>query len=241
MTKEQKKLCYSEPEKLDRLADKEVPWSQVRDEIPEQDTAAAGRQALESRGRALPSSSISRTELKQIQHTALIEYVERKINQRPGSSQHLPLHKPPLQKRLSHPRWLPGKVSHPNGSRKTQSNEVFCQGFSKEKSPDVFPPLAVVPPPGVPSSCHASSAGAASSHHDPSPSEADGSCAAKSGSAESLPQAGDPAAGRARQRSESTPPSTEVREVIRMVISSRLAACFRDRWDCCRTSAEQHE
>ncbi|KFV18846.1 Protein Shroom1, partial [Tauraco erythrolophus] len=153
VTKEQKKLCYSEPEKLDQLADKEVSWSQVRDEITEQDLVAARRKTLENRGRALSSSSISRTELKQIQHTALIEYMERKINQRPGSSQHLPLHKPPLQKRLSHPKWSPGKVSNPNGSRKVQNTEVFCRIFSKEESPDVFPPLAFVPPLSVTSRC----------------------------------------------------------------------------------------
>ncbi|NWR67987.1 SHRM1 protein, partial [Bucorvus abyssinicus] len=153
VTKEQKKLCYSEPEKLDQLADKEVPGSQVRDEITEQDTVAARRKTLENRGRALSSSSISRTELKQIQHSALIEYMERKINQRPGSSHHLPLHKPPLQKRLSHPKRPPGKVSNPNGSRKMQNNEVFCQVFSKEESPDVFPPLAFVPLYSVTSSC----------------------------------------------------------------------------------------
>ncbi|NXU26764.1 SHRM1 protein, partial [Thalassarche chlororhynchos] len=153
VTKEQKKLCYSEPEKLDQLADKEVSWSQVRDEITEQDIVAARRKTLENRGRALSSSSISRTELKQIQHTALIEYMERKINQRPGSSQHPPPHKPPLQKRPLHPRWPPGKVSNPNGSRKVQNNEVFCQVFSKEKSPDVFPPLAFVPPLSVTGRC----------------------------------------------------------------------------------------
>ncbi|NWH83218.1 SHRM1 protein, partial [Piaya cayana] len=148
-TKEQKKLCYSEPEKLNQLEDKEVPWGQVRDEITEQDMVTTRRKALESRGRALSSSSISRTELKQIQHTALVEYIERKINQRPGSSQHLPLHKPPLQKRLSHPRWPPGKVSSSNGSRKVQNDEVFAE----EKPPDVFPPLAFVPPLNVPSRC----------------------------------------------------------------------------------------
>ncbi|NXL29299.1 SHRM1 protein, partial [Glaucidium brasilianum] len=153
VTKEQKKLCYSEPEKLDQLADKEVSWSQVRDEITEQDVVAARKRTLENRGRALSSSSISRTELKQIQQTALIEYMERKINQRPGSSQHLLLHKPPLQKRLSHPKWPPGKISNPNGSRKMQNNEVFCQVFSKEKSPDVFPPLAFVSPLSVSSRC----------------------------------------------------------------------------------------
>ncbi|NWX44442.1 SHRM1 protein, partial [Steatornis caripensis] len=153
VTKEQKKLCYSEPEKLDWLADKDISWSQVGDELTEGDTAAARRKALENRGRALSSSSISRTELKQIQHTALIEYMERKINQRPGSSQHLPLHKLPLQKRLSHPKWPPGKASNPNGNRKVQNNEVFCQVFPKEKSPHVFPPLAFVPPLSVSSEC----------------------------------------------------------------------------------------
>ncbi|NXO47427.1 SHRM1 protein, partial [Aramus guarauna] len=153
VAKEQKKLCYSEPEKLDQLADKEVSWSQVRDEIVEQDTMAARRKMLENRGRALSSSGISRTELKQIQHTALMEYMERKINQRPGSSQHLPLHKPPLQTRLSHPKWPPGKVPNPNGSRKVQNNEVSCQVLPKEKSPDAFPPLAFVPPLSVTSGC----------------------------------------------------------------------------------------
>ncbi|NXG71675.1 SHRM1 protein, partial [Baryphthengus martii] len=146
VTKEQKKLCYSEPEKLDQLAGKDVPWSQVGDEITEQGRAAGRRKALEDRGRALSSSSVSRTELKQIQQTALIEYVERKISQRPGSSQHLPLHKPPLQQRLSHPRCAPGKASNPNGSRKAQSDEVFCQVFTKENSPNVFPPLGFIPP-----------------------------------------------------------------------------------------------
>ncbi|KAM9289008.1 LOW QUALITY PROTEIN: protein Shroom1 [Morus bassanus] len=211
VTKEQKKLCYSEPEKLDQLADKEVPWSQVRDEITEQDTVAARRKTLENRGRALSSSSISKTELKQIQHTALIEYMERKINQRPGSSQHLPLHKPPLQKRLSHPRWPPGKVSNPNGSRKVQTNEVFCQVFSKEKSSNVFPPLAFVPPLSVTSRCDPSSdaAGTATLRHEPSPNEADRSRTGKCASAESLPQADAPASGRARERSKSTPPSTQ--------------------------------
>ncbi|XP_072729699.1 protein Shroom1 [Ciconia boyciana] len=211
VTKEQKKLCYSEPEKLDQLADKEVSWSQVRDEITEQDIVAARRKTLENRGRALSSSSMSRTELKQIQHTALIEYMERKINQRPGSSQHLPPHKPPLQKRLSHPKWPSGKVSNPNGSRKVQNNEVSCQVFSEEKSPDVFPPLAFVPPLSVTSRCDPSSdaAGTATLKHDPSPSEAEGSCAGKCASADGLPQADAPASGRAHERSKSTPPSTQ--------------------------------
>ncbi|NXF06383.1 SHRM1 protein, partial [Smithornis capensis] len=136
VTKEEKKLCYSEPEKLDQLLDKEM-WSQVRDEITEQDLVAARRRALGNGGRALSSCSMSRTELKHIQHSALMEYVERKISQRPGGSQHLPLHRG-----LAHPKGPPGKNSNPNGSRKMQNDEVF----SKEKCPAVPPALASVPP-----------------------------------------------------------------------------------------------
>ncbi|NWZ64368.1 SHRM1 protein, partial [Acrocephalus arundinaceus] len=153
ITQEQKKLCYSEPEKLNHLMDKEVSWSQVRDEITEQDAVASRRRDLENRGRALSSSSVSRTELKQIQHSALIKYMERKISQRPGGSQHLPLHKPPLQKRLSNPKGPPGQISNPNGSRKMQNDEVFCQLLSEQRSPDVFTPLPFAPPLNVTSRC----------------------------------------------------------------------------------------
>ncbi|NXR56857.1 SHRM1 protein, partial [Hippolais icterina] len=153
ITQEQKKLCYSEPEKLNHLMDKEVSWSQVRGEITEQDAAPSRRRDLQNRGRALSSSSVSRTELKQIQHSALIKYMERKICQRPGGSQHLPLHKPPLQKRLSNPKGPPDQTSNPNGSRKMQNDEVFCQLLSEQRSPDVFPPLPFAPPLNMTSRC----------------------------------------------------------------------------------------
>ncbi|NXE37332.1 SHRM1 protein, partial [Ptilorrhoa leucosticta] len=153
VTQEQKKLCYSEPEKLNHLMDKEIPQSPVRDEITEQDAMACGRRDLENRGRMLSSSSVSRTELKQIQHSALIEYMERKISQRPGGSHHLPLQKPPLQKRLSNPKRPPVQISNPNGSRKMQNDKVFCQILSEQKSPDVFPPLPFAPPLNVTSRC----------------------------------------------------------------------------------------
>ncbi|NXS01376.1 SHRM1 protein, partial [Oxylabes madagascariensis] len=153
ITQEQKKLCYSEPEKLNHLMDKEVSWSQVSDEITEQDAVASRRRDLDNRGRALSSSSVSRTELKQIQHSALIKYMERKISQRPGGSQQLPLHKPPLQKRLSNPKGPPGQISDPNGSRKIQNDEVFCQLLSEPRSPDIFPRLPFAPPLNVTSRC----------------------------------------------------------------------------------------
>ncbi|NWS24083.1 SHRM1 protein, partial [Polioptila caerulea] len=152
-TQEQKKLCYSEPEKLNHLMDKEVSWSQVRHEITEQDAVASRRRGLENRGKAFSSSSVSRTELKQIQHSALIKYMERKISQRPGGSQQLPLQKPPLQQRLSNPKGPPGQISNPNGSRKMQNDEVFCQLRSEKKSTEVFPPLSFAPPLNVTSRC----------------------------------------------------------------------------------------
>ncbi|NXH27696.1 SHRM1 protein, partial [Myiagra hebetior] len=153
VSQEQKKLCYSEPEKLNHLMDKELSWSQVRDDITEQDAVASRRKGLENKGRALSSSSVSRTELKQIQHSALIEYMERKISQRPGGSQLLPLHKPPLQKRLSNPKGPPAHIANPTGSRRMQNDEVFCQVLSEQKSPDVFPPLPFVPPLNTTSRC----------------------------------------------------------------------------------------
>ncbi|NXS25696.1 SHRM1 protein, partial [Pomatostomus ruficeps] len=153
VTQEQKKLCYSEPEKLNHLMDKEISQSQVRDEITEQDAVASRTRDQENRGRTLSISSVSRTELKQIQHSALIEYMERKISQRPGASQHLPLHKPPLQRRLSNPKGPPGQISNPHGSRNMQSDEVFCQVLCEQNSPDVFPPLAFAPPLNVTSRC----------------------------------------------------------------------------------------
>uniref|UniRef100_A0A493T3M3 Shroom family member 1 n=1 Tax=Anas platyrhynchos platyrhynchos TaxID=8840 RepID=A0A493T3M3_ANAPP len=206
-TKEEKKLCYSEPEKLDQLADKEAPWNQARGERTEPGTEAARRKTLENRGRALSSSSISRTELKQIQHTALVEYMERKISQRPGGTQHVPLHKPPLQKRPSLPKWPP---SNPNGSRKMQSDEVFCQASSEEPPPDVFSPSALVLPPSVASRCGPSSATAGSVPSEPSPCPAaGGSRGSEQAPAESLPGAGAPAAALAAERPESTPPAAQ--------------------------------
>ncbi|RLW03068.1 hypothetical protein DV515_00006968 [Chloebia gouldiae] len=195
VTQEQKKLCYSEPEKLNHLMDKEVSWSQVRDETTEQGTVACRRRDLENRGKAFSSSGFSRTELKQIQHSALIKYMERKISQRPGGSQHLPLHEPPLQKRLSNPKGPPGQISNPNGSRKMQNDEVFCQLLSEQKSPAVFPPLPLAPPLNVTSRCD--------------PNQGDGSCTSKCLSAESLPQAGGSASGRAPERPKSTSSSTQ--------------------------------
>ncbi|KAE8614573.1 hypothetical protein XENTR_v10008224 [Xenopus tropicalis] len=93
ITKEQKKLCYSEPEKLDHLgiqksnfAWKEEPAIANKREMSDSDVAANKIKYLESKERTASSSNLSKTELKQIQHNALVEYMERKTNQRPSSN-----------------------------------------------------------------------------------------------------------------------------------------------------------
>ncbi|XP_003210545.2 protein Shroom1 isoform X2 [Meleagris gallopavo] len=191
LTKEEKKLCYSEPEKLNQLADKEVQGNRGSDESTEQDMATARRRTSESRGRALSSSSISRTELKQIQHTALMEYMERKISQRPGSTQHIPQHKPPLQTGPSHPKWPPGRSSNLGESRKTSSNEASCQVFSEEAAPDVFPPPSPVPPPNTDVGC-----GTVPAKPSLHPAAPDCSCSTECVSVQSIPLSGAAAQGR---------------------------------------------
>uniref|UniRef100_A0A8C3L5A7 Protein Shroom1 n=1 Tax=Chrysolophus pictus TaxID=9089 RepID=A0A8C3L5A7_CHRPC len=191
LTKEEKKLCYSEPEKLNQLADKEAQGNRGSDESTEQDMATARRRTSESRGRALSSSSISRTELKQIQHTALMEYMERKISQRPGSTQHTPPHKPPLQMGPLHPKWPPGRSSNPSESRKTPSNEASCHVFSEEAAPDVFPPPSPVPPPNADDGC-----GTVPAKPSLHPAAPDCSCSPECVSVQSIPPSGAAAQGR---------------------------------------------
>ncbi|XP_028906383.1 protein Shroom1 isoform X1 [Ornithorhynchus anatinus] len=96
LTKEQRKWCFSEPGKLDQVGqgagatgDDERPWPGLPGE-GEAAAAEARGPSLEKRGRTLSSSSLSKTELKQIQQAALMRYMERKACQRPSSAQPTP-------------------------------------------------------------------------------------------------------------------------------------------------------
>ncbi|XP_050818489.1 protein Shroom1 isoform X1 [Gopherus flavomarginatus] len=209
ITEEQKKLCYSEPEKLNKLEDQQdqgVSWreesTEVKsDEINEQEAMAGRRKILENRGSVLASPSLSKTELKQIQHIALIEYMERKIAQRPTSA----LHKPPLQKRPSNAKRLPeGKTSNPDISRKTQKNEIICQFLSPERIPEPSPALIAT---GIRTNRHSASSSATETVHSKPKSavrETDGNCTGKCASAENL-QSGASASSKDRERSKSSP------------------------------------
>lgn len=112
LTPEQKKMCFSEPEKLNELGD--IPNHSVcrsfgnerealfagkcegQDEMlqAEQGLVAERRKMFESRGRALSVSSSSRTNLKHLRHLALMEYMERKTGQKVAEPQHPASHLP---------------------------------------------------------------------------------------------------------------------------------------------------
>ncbi|KAM4676396.1 protein Shroom1 isoform 2-T2 [Discoglossus pictus] len=94
ITKEQRKLCYSEPEKLDHLGivNSVLSWKEeTADSTKNVRKYSVGmenrKKSLDSKERTLSSSNLSKIELKQIQHNALIEYMERKTNQRPNTNQ----------------------------------------------------------------------------------------------------------------------------------------------------------
>uniref|UniRef100_A0A3Q2NVZ4 Shroom family member 1 n=1 Tax=Fundulus heteroclitus TaxID=8078 RepID=A0A3Q2NVZ4_FUNHE len=118
LTPEQKKMCFSEPEKLNLIGgtSSHSPSRSFGNESEglfaaecegeegmqqaEQGLVAARRRMFESRGRALSVSSASKTTLKHLQHQALMEYVERKTGQNVPEPQlpspHLPT--PPRQR-----------------------------------------------------------------------------------------------------------------------------------------------
>lgn len=86
---DQKKFCYSEPEKLNHLGiscDQSAnPWNKDRHSSTStttQSSVAAKIRELGSSGRAVSTSSISKSELKQVQHSAVIQYMERKTAQK---------------------------------------------------------------------------------------------------------------------------------------------------------------
>ncbi|MEQ2214570.1 hypothetical protein XENOCAPTIV_012616, partial [Xenoophorus captivus] len=112
LTLEQKKMCFSEPEKLNLLGgtsnhsacrsfgnEREGLFAaecEGEEEMQqtEQGLVAARRKMFESRGRALSVSNVSKANLKHLQYQALMEYMERKTGQKVAELQlptpHLP-------------------------------------------------------------------------------------------------------------------------------------------------------
>ncbi|XP_060621192.2 protein Shroom1 [Anolis sagrei] len=135
-TIEQKKISYSEPEKLNQLEDQRdqsASWKKKNarsrsDEISEQDTRFVRSKALESQGR-----SLSKAELKQIQQNALLEYMERKTGQRPTATHHSTQQKPPLRQKASDSKRFVEDRSSNSGTGRNLSN---TDGFHQHPPPE---------------------------------------------------------------------------------------------------------
>ncbi|XP_040200562.1 protein Shroom1 isoform X2 [Rana temporaria] len=112
LTKEQRKLCYSEPEKLDHLGlhNSGLAWNSdgsVQNKFEDHYRMKSLDKEL-----TLSSSNISKTELKQIQHNALMEYMERRASRRPSNTRQSNLQK--TSGTQSSPEW------------KSITNETSC-------------------------------------------------------------------------------------------------------------------
>ncbi|KAM9788596.1 protein Shroom1 [Neosynchiropus ocellatus] len=113
LTPEQKKMCYSEPEKLNQVGtapkhsscrsfgnESETLFasgSEGEDHAQQGDQGfvATRRKMFETRSRALSASSTSKTNLKDLQHKALVEYMERKTGQKVAEPQQPAAQVPP--------------------------------------------------------------------------------------------------------------------------------------------------
>ncbi|KAJ8408810.1 hypothetical protein AAFF_G00246280 [Aldrovandia affinis] len=131
LTAEQKKLCFSEPEKLHQLGEgpvhmmcrslgNEKDGLLSREDLSEQGLVATRRKMFETRGRALSASSLSKATLKEIQHKALVAYMERKTGNKTAEPQQ-PVLLTPGQRHSTAGKpsdWGPRALSGNVGSRK---------------------------------------------------------------------------------------------------------------------------
>ncbi|KAM7398297.1 hypothetical protein PAMA_006280 [Pampus argenteus] len=143
LTQEQKKMCYSEPEKLNQLGggpkhsacrsfgnESDILFAVECEEEEhaqqgEQGLVAARRKMFETRGRALSACSASKTNLKHLQHKALVEYMERKTGQKVAEPQQpAPQLPPPVRQRHSLGEkpfdWGPRPLSASHDSKNTK-------------------------------------------------------------------------------------------------------------------------
>uniref|UniRef100_A0A667XB19 Shroom family member 1 n=1 Tax=Myripristis murdjan TaxID=586833 RepID=A0A667XB19_9TELE len=228
LTPEQKKMCYSEPEKLNQLGgtpnhsscrslgnDTENFFAeQYEGKEPmqegEQGLVAARRKMFETRGRALSASSLSKTNLKHLQHKALVEYMERKTGQKvaepqqPGSQ----LPPPPRQRHSLGEKpfdWVPRPLSGcpENKSPKKKLHRPHSAGRILDSSTSSIRYAQFL-------SAHSGSVKSGDQSHQPNWRENKHPSQGKSASVESLVDQPEPPSF-FRNRSTSTPHAFQVR------------------------------
>ncbi|XP_075958628.1 protein Shroom1 isoform X1 [Anarhichas minor] len=137
LTQEQKKMCFSEPEKLNQLSGGGAPIhsacrsfgnesdGEERWQDGEQGLVAARRRMFETRGRALSAPSASKTNLKHLQQKALVAYMERKTGQKVAEPQQ-PAPQTPSPSRQRHSLgekpfdWVPRPLSGNHEGKNTK-------------------------------------------------------------------------------------------------------------------------
>ncbi|XP_073398043.1 protein Shroom3 isoform X2 [Dendrobates tinctorius] len=93
LTTEQKKRSYSEPEKMNEVgaSDNELSSTSIQKRGQNinflEQTVADRRRIFERDGKTCSSVNLSKPELKQLQQTALADYIERKTGRRPSSQE----------------------------------------------------------------------------------------------------------------------------------------------------------
>ncbi|XP_029439268.1 protein Shroom1 isoform X1 [Rhinatrema bivittatum] len=211
VTKEQKKFCYSEPEKLDQLGMPQTLsslWNLENTRVATEENndpglSASRRKPLENRERARSTSNLSKTELKQIQHNAVVQYIERKTSLRPTITQQIPLSKPMQRPSTArrHSEW----ICNSSGSRTPPSSEGSSQPQSSGRSPESFSdtPVSWTDRATIGTSLAVS----VQSRTQPLVREVDQSNSGLCPSAESLHHSKDFAFSKGRERSKSTPPA----------------------------------
>lgn len=151
LTPEQKKMCYSEPEKLHQLGSApshsscrsfgnesdSVFLAECEEENygqrGEQGLVATRRQMFETKGRALSAPSASKSNLKHLQHKALVEYMVRKTGQKVAEPQQpSPLAPPPSRQRHSLGEkpfdWAPAPGNHEEKNTKKRLHRPHSAG-----------------------------------------------------------------------------------------------------------------
>lgn len=215
-SKEQKKFSYSEPEKLNQLddpRDQGASWTKPNarsrsDEINEEGTRIIQGKALENQDRAL-----SKAELKQIQHNALLEYMERKIGQRPVTSQSSTQQKATLQARHSNSK--KSSVDNPTSSLTTSRHVQYIDSFCQVPAPERILEHPTLPSTLTSTAAATSIPGASSpvsemAYSKVQDSIGEGNWASKIASTSSLLLSGASVSNKSRGRSKSTPSPMQV-------------------------------
>ncbi|XP_077131833.1 protein Shroom3 isoform X2 [Ranitomeya variabilis] len=154
LTTEQKKRSYSEPEKMNEVgaSDNELSSTSIQKRGQNinflEQTVADRRRMFERDSKTCSSVNLSKPELKQLQQTALADYIERKTGRRPSSQE------TGFLKERSQSTYFSGSlmdnqsVSSTSSMNSLQEQNLFRPSYSRE-NPSNTGRISSTLPPGV--------------------------------------------------------------------------------------------